>query len=139
VDDVGFIRALIHKLQGDYRIDAKRVDVTGISNGGMMSYRLACELSDEIAAIATMEGAQDNPYSPTSPVSVIIFHGTADRLVPCNGGSTPFQLGSWRSDIPVKDTVAFWEKEDGCPMAPQKSELNEAQVVSYSGCRDGRR
>jgi poly(3-hydroxybutyrate) depolymerase len=59
VDDVSFIRALIDKLEHDYPVDPKRVYIAGISNGAMMSYRLACELSDKIAAITPVEGAQN--------------------------------------------------------------------------------
>lgn len=137
VDDVGFFRALVNKLKNDYTIDAKRVYATGISNGGMMSYRLACELSDQVAAVAPVEGAQDVTCNPASPVSVIIFHGTADRLVPFNGGTTPFQIGSRRSDTSVADTVAFWVKQDGCSATPQEGEVKEAHFYAYSGCRNG--
>jgi polyhydroxybutyrate depolymerase len=137
VDDVGFIRAMIDKLEREYSIDPKRVYVTGISNGAMMSYRLACELSEKIAAIAPVEGAQNLDCRPSSPVSAIIFHGTADRLVPFNGGSTPYQLAGRRNDTPVADTVAFWAKEDGCASAPQREESSEVHTTIYSGCEGG--
>jgi polyhydroxybutyrate depolymerase len=137
VDDVGFLRALLNKLEQDYAVDRKRVFVTGISNGGMMSYRLACELADRIAAIAPVEGAQDTPCHPSSPVSVVIFHGTADRLVPFNGGTTPFQIGSIRSDTPVADTVSFWVKEDGCLPVPRHEEAGVLHTDLYSGCNEG--
>jgi polyhydroxybutyrate depolymerase len=137
VDDVGFIRALIDKLEVDYPVDPKRVYVTGISNGAMMSYRLACELSDKIAAIAPVEGAQNLDCRPSNRVSVIIFHGTADRLVPFDGGSTPFQLAGRRNDTPVDDTVAFWVKENGCASAPRREESSEVHTTIYSGCKGG--
>jgi polyhydroxybutyrate depolymerase len=114
VDDVAFLRALIDQLEHAYSVDPRRIFVTGISNGAMMAYRLGCELADKIAAIAPVEGAQDNDCRPSRPVSVIVFHGTADRLVPFNGGSTPFQIGPKRSDTSVPSTVAFWVKQDGC-------------------------
>src|SRR5208282_2572641 len=82
VDDVGFIRALIDELVKTRSIDPKRVYATGMSNGGMMTYRLGCELSDKIAAIAPVAGALSvENCQPTNPVSVIIFHGTADEHV----------------------------------------------------------
>ena len=137
VDDVAFLRALIDKIEKDYPIDQKRVFVTGISNGGMMSYRLACELSDKIAAAAPVEGSQDIPCQPSEPVSIIVFHGTADHLVPFNGGSTPFQMGSKRSDTPVLDTVAFWVKEDGCSQTPKHTESKELHTDVYTGCAGG--
>ncbi len=137
IDDVGFLSALIGKLERDYPVDPRRIFVTGISNGGMMSYRLACELAGKVAAIAPVEGAQDLPCHPSNPVSVIVFHGTADRLVPFEGGSTPFQVGSHRSDTSVPATVAFWVKQDGCSSTPQREQSAEVQVETYSGCRDG--
>jgi len=108
VDDTGFLHALIDKLERDYAVDRRRIFATGISNGGMMSYRLACELSDKIAAIAPVEGAQDLACHPANRVSVIVFHGTSDHLVPFEGGTTPFQLGSHRSDASVASSIAFW-------------------------------
>jgi polyhydroxybutyrate depolymerase len=137
VDDVAFFRALIAKLEKDYSVDPRRIYATGISNGAMMSYRLACELSDKFAAIAPVEGAQDIPCHPSSPVAVIVFHGTADHLVPFNGGSTPFQMGSIRSDTPVLDTVAFWVKFDRCSSDPKHEETAEVHTDIYSGCRAG--
>ena len=137
VDDVGFFRALLDKLEKDYAVDPKRVFVTGISNGGMMSYRLACEMSDKIAAAAPVEGAQNVACRPSNPVSVIIFHGTTDHLVPMNGGSTPFQIGPKRSDTPVADAVVFWVKEDGCAATPAHEETAELRTDKYAGCNEG--
>jgi polyhydroxybutyrate depolymerase len=137
IDDVGFLRALIDKLESQYAIDRKRVFVTGISNGGMMSYRVGCELADKVAAIAPVEGALDVECKPSAPVSVIIFHGTADHLVPFNGGSTPFQMGSQRSDTPVAEAVQFWVKHDGCANVPQHEETSKLHTDFYSGCKDG--
>jgi polyhydroxybutyrate depolymerase len=137
VDDVGFLRALIDRLEHDYTIDPKRIFVTGISNGGMMSYRLACELADRVAAIAPVEGAQDLECRPSGPVSVLIFHGTADLLVPYKGGRTPFQIGPKRTDTPVSSTVAFWVKQDGCSTTPKHEETTQLLVDTYSDCKDG--
>jgi polyhydroxybutyrate depolymerase len=137
IDDVAFIRALIARLEHEYSVDPKRIYATGISNGAMMVYRPACELSDKIAAIAPVEGAQDIECRPSNPVSVIVFHGTADRLVPFHGGSTPYQMGSKRSDTPVMDTVCFWVERDGCSFEPEHSKNRGARVSIYSGCKDG--
>ena len=137
VDDTGFLRALIDRLEHDYTVDPKRIFITGISNGGMMSYRLACEVPDRIAAIAPVEGAQDLECRPSAPVSVLIFHGTADRLVPYNGGTTPFQIGPVRTDTAVNFTVAFWAKQDGCSTTPNHQETSQLRIDTYSGCKDG--
>lgn len=137
IDDVAFLRALIDKLKGDYNVNPRQVYVSGISNGGMMAYRAACELADEIAAIAPVEGAQNVQCNPSFPVSVIVFHGTADRLVPFEGGTTPFQPGPRRSDTPLIDAVAFWVKLDGCSPIPKQEANREVQIDTYSGCKDG--
>jgi polyhydroxybutyrate depolymerase len=137
VDDVGFLRALIDQLQRDDNIDPKRIYVTGISNGAMLSYRLACELSTKIAAIAPVEGAQDVECTPADRVSLLVFHGTADHLVPFDGGSTPFQMGSKRKDNSVAGAISFWVKKDGCSPTSEHSETAEAHTDIYSGCHDG--
>jgi polyhydroxybutyrate depolymerase len=137
VDDIAFLRALIAKLRKSYNIDARRIYVTGISNGAMMSYRAACEMSDLVAAVAPVEGAQNLTCRPTAPVSLIVFHGTADRLVPFNGGSTPYQIGPRRNDTPVADAVAFWVKENACAQSPKREESKDVHIDIYSGCKDG--
>ncbi len=137
VDDVGFLRALIAKLETEYKIDRKRIYITGISNGAMMSYRAACEMSDVVAAVAPVEGAQNLECKPVAPVSVIVFHGTADRLVPYDGGSTPYQIGPHRSDSSVAETVAFWVKQDGCSSRPKHEVSTQVQVDTYSDCKQG--
>jgi len=137
IDDVGFLDALIGRVERDYAVDPRRIFATGISNGGMMSYRLACELAGKVAAIAPVEGAQDLPCHPSNPVSVIIFHGTADRLVPFEGGATTFQVGRRRSDTSVSSSAAFWVEHNGCSATPKREESTEVQIENYSGCRDG--
>jgi polyhydroxybutyrate depolymerase len=87
VDDVAFINALLDDLMGSYHIDARRIYVTGMSNGAVMSYRLASELSDRIAAIALVSGSMATEISqPKRPVSVLHFHGTMDEYIPFLGG-----------------------------------------------------
>lgn len=137
VDDVGFLRALIEKLERESAVDPKRVFVSGISNGGMMSYRLACELADKVAAIAPVEGAQNVDCRPSSPVSVMVFHGTADRLVPFGGGTTKYQIGPVRTDNSVAAAVSFWVKQNACSSPPRHEESSEVHVDTYSVCRSG--
>lgn len=87
VDDVDFIRRLIGVVEGEYSIDASRVFIAGHSNGGIMAYRLACELSDVIAAVGLQAGSLGvDACAPTRPVSLIHIHGTADQNHPINGG-----------------------------------------------------
>ena len=149
VDDVGFISALIDHLSGQFNIDAKRIYVTGISNGAMMSHRLGCQLSQKIAAFAPVAGNlpvnMEPVCSPARPVSVLIINGTDDPLVPWAGGEVhlgPLELGQVLS---VADTVKFWANKDGCTATPVEAPLpdtdpNDGTTVTtrtYGGCQDG--
>jgi polyhydroxybutyrate depolymerase len=139
VDDVGFIRALIQQLKSTYAIDSNRIYATGISNGGMMAYRVAVELSDQIAAIAPVSGALnvDNP-SPSTPVSVIIFHGTGDQSLLYEGGQ-PKKLYDKRPrvDKSVPSAVNFWVNFDGCAPTPKRNESGNIVIDAYSGGKNG--
>lgn len=138
VDDVGFIRALIEKLQRDYPIDARRVYATGMSNGGMMSYRLGCELSDQLAAIAPVAGALNVECKPTSPVSVIAFHGTADQHVLFEGGKPQVQADSHpREDKSVAYAMNFWAQHNRCDAAPTRDERGNIVHETYTNCTNG--
>lgn len=104
VDDLGFLSLLIDKVYTDYNIDLARVYSTGMSNGGFMSYRLACELSDRITAIASVAGGVFNDQldncSPARAVPVMQIHGTNDGIVDYNGiplfaPSIPELVGHW--------------------------------------------
>ena len=87
VDDVAFTRSLLDDLATVANVDSKRVFATGISNGGIMCYRLASELSDRIAAIAPVAGTMGTETcNPKRPVSVMHFHGTDDTFLPFKGG-----------------------------------------------------
>jgi polyhydroxybutyrate depolymerase len=118
VDDVGFIRALIDSAVRHWSVDPKRVYVTGISNGGFMTMRLATELPDRIAAaavvVATMDAgtAQAAARSHEQPVSLLIVHGTKDPLVPFGGGSVHSKAGG--AILSHDSTVKWWAQRDGC-------------------------
>lgn len=117
-DDVLFINRLLDDLDTVVHVDPDRVYATGMSNGGMMCYRLAAELSDRIAAIAPVAGtmAIDDP-DPPRPVPVMHFHGTADSIVPATGpaANTPAFL-TFKS---VEATLRAWRRVNGCPDEPQ--------------------
>ena len=117
-DDVAFTVKLLDDLGSVANVDPKRVYATGISNGGMMCYRLAAELSDRIAAIAPVSGtlAIDNP-SPKRPVPVLHFHGLADDIVPYSGLN--MQAAAWMPFKSVDETMKIWCRPDGCPEKPQ--------------------
>ena len=111
-DDVGFISALIDALADDYSINLSRVYSCGMSNGGFMSYRLACELNDKIAAIASVTGSMVPGYActPGKPVPVLEIHGTADPTVPYNGQANLC--------IDIDDVIDFWANNNNCEPDP---------------------
>jgi polyhydroxybutyrate depolymerase len=90
VNDVKFLSRLIDKLSGQYRIDATRVYATGMSNGGFMTGKLACDLSNKIAAVAIVAASRSDILAsscdPAKPVSVMLMQGRKDPLVPFAGG-----------------------------------------------------
>jgi len=100
IDDVGFIQALLDTLLADYSIDPLRTYVTGMSNGGFMSYRLACELSERIAAIAPVSASMTiDACTPARSVPVIALHSYADASVPYLGGIGTGISGHYNSPL----------------------------------------
>jgi polyhydroxybutyrate depolymerase len=111
VDDVGFIRAVIHRVERQASIDPRRVFATGMSNGAMMSWRLACE-APEIRAIAPVEGTDNtSTCSPSHPVPVIEFHAADDPNVPFNGGVGVGPSHTNFTSVPA--TQAKWVRLNG--------------------------
>ncbi|HEY5952628.1 MAG TPA: PHB depolymerase family esterase [Kofleriaceae bacterium] len=101
VDDVAYLAGLIDELVQQHSIDRSRIYVTGFSNGAMMSFRLACDLSDRIAAVAPVAGNLPSAIhcAPQAPLSVLIIDGTADPLVPYEGGVVGAKLRKNRGTV----------------------------------------
>jgi len=129
VNDVGYMRDLLNYLQTNYNIDAQRVYSTGMSNGGFLSYSLACEMNDRITAIASVTGSMIQSKltacNPQRPVPVMEIHGNADNTVPYNGlpsatfVSIPSLLNTWAgfnncSPVPTIIQVPNINTTDGC-------------------------
>jgi polyhydroxybutyrate depolymerase len=144
VDDVAFVRALLDDLHRVARIDPKRIYATGMSNGAMMCYRLAAELSDRIAAIAPVAGTMCIARAaPKRPVPVIHFHGTRDEFVPIAGGRGSRSI-SQTDYTPIDESIVAWVTANGCRSEPVVTELADKagdgmSVVrrDYAGGRDG--
>ena len=128
IDDVGFISALIDSMITNYNIDPKRVYITGISNGAIMSYRLACEISDKITAIAPVDG--NIPYlvfdgcSPSETVSVLAINNLNDPLVPFEGGEIygHFHRVKLGKVLSVNESIGFWVNRNNCSVNPVVTE-----------------
>jgi len=133
VDDVAFVKALLDALEAEYCVDKKRTFSVGFSNGGMLSHRLACELSDRIAAIGPVAGTMAiDACNPSRPVPVLHFHGTSDFVVPYNGG------GASGADS-VEATIAGWVQRNGCKDAQPTVvyQKGDSTCEEYQQCEDG--
>lgn len=120
VNDVAFIAQLIDHLVRTAQANAKRVYVTGISNGGMMTYRLACELNDRITGFAPVAASFPVDYfrncKPNRAVPIMIFNSPDDGFMPWNGGEIRHseKRGVGGNVIPVSDSVDFWKAQNRC-------------------------
>jgi polyhydroxybutyrate depolymerase len=121
VDDVNFFRMMIQQFSTTYKIDAKRIFSTGISNGGFMSSRLGAELGDKIAAIASIAASVEkntiyNNINGTNRVSAMYIQGTADLLVPFTGGV--MTAGSGGTIASHAEVVTKWVIANNCNTTP---------------------
>ncbi|MGB2695740.1 MAG: PHB depolymerase family esterase [Dehalococcoidia bacterium] len=147
-DDVAFISDLLDKLEAQLCIDATRVYSTGLSNGAMMSVRLACNLSDRIAAIAPVAGAYYPPFSPdiaaeppcnsTRPVSIIAFHGTDDPIILFEGGPIGISGIGLSTRHIESEVMPDWAAHNGCDPTPVISQASaNVRLIEYGNCDDG--
>ena len=115
VDDVDFIDTIIKLVSQKYNLNQDRIYSTGMSNGGFMSYHLACNLSSKIAAVASVTGSMSKETyedcNPDHPTSILQVHGTIDATVPFEGNSA---LGM-RS---INDVMNYWKLYDACDTEP---------------------
>ena len=129
-DDVAFISALIDHLIDAYSVDPDRVFVTGASSGGLMTHRLACELTDKLAAAAsvmiTLPVGWPDYEKPSKPLPFLMIQGTADPFFPWQGGTVnegPFRHTDYLS---AEDSVRFWVEENGASSPPTETNLPDA-------------
>ena len=136
--NVRFISDLIDTLEAAYNIDPSRIYANGFSNGGAMTFALSCRLSHRIAAVATVAAAQDQrPFdwcTNPRPVPMIAFHGTADPLVPYDGGRT------WGSPRPFPSVLTWasdWARRNRCGSNPIESAVaTDVTCREYTDCTD---
>lgn len=133
VDDVAFITAAVGDISDHVGIDPARVYATGISNGGIMSYTLACA-TNLFAAIGPDSATQLTDCQSPHPVSVMQIHGTADRLVRYDGG--PGAGFAHIDGLPVEEVNAFWRNVNHCA-TPTSSTVGRV-TKSTAACPEGR-
>jgi polyhydroxybutyrate depolymerase len=146
VDDVTYLAALIDAVSAEWSVDPRRIYLVGHSNGGFMSYRMAYEHPERIAAIASLAGAAQGGQrpAPAAPVNILQIHGTADDVIEYGGG----EIGEARYPG-ARATVAQWARHNGCDPEPKARETrdldaslpgHETGVISYVvGCAPGGR
>jgi polyhydroxybutyrate depolymerase len=135
VDDVGFIRAVVANIKASAPIDNARVYVTGLSNGGSLSHRLACEANDVFAAAGPVSFPLNRTACPSGdparPIAVYEFRGKNDTTVPFNGGGfTNFQSAA--------ASFSAWQKINACTVAPSVQTFSNGDTCSTAvGCAAG--
>lgn len=147
IDDVGFITAIVEELKLKYNVDSNRIFTTGMSNGGFMSSRLACDRADIFRGAAILTASLSADYlplcNPEKPIAIMVINGTKDKLVPYNGGYVKV-LGKKRGEIISTDElIDLWKKQNGCTTKKPTIELEDSQddgttvtIQEYSNCND---
>ena len=137
LDDVGFIRAVVADLSSVLCVDRRRVYATGFSNGGFLSHRLACEASDLVAAAVPVGSVNGlTQCQPKRPVPILMINGTADLLVPYQGGFS-FPGITQGSFISVSQTMDGWLQRNGCSGAPEETYNKGSARCLTHGCAAG--
>ncbi|MCA9775380.1 MAG: esterase [Candidatus Eremiobacteraeota bacterium] len=147
VDDSHFISLLLDKLESEYPVDVNRVYATGASNGGMMSHLVGITLSDRFAAIAPMIGGitseMEKSFPPPNSMPVLIIQGTADPLVPYEGGPVTIGRKKWGRLLSTEQAAKLWAEHNGCD-APHTDTLpdtveDECRVerTTWAGGKNG--
>lgn len=140
-DDIGFFNQMLDHLATKFSADTSQIYAVGLSEGGFMSLRLACALSDRIAAVAAVGASMPKTMIclPSRPVPMLMINGTSDPVVPYGGG-TEHNLNL--ATISAEDSARAWAKIDRCAEKPEKSKLParekggmETKVDTYTGCR----
>ncbi len=120
VNDVGFLAKLVDELVEKRNVDPDAVFFVGVSDGAMMAHRFACERTAKLRAFVAVIGSM--PYNVarrrsrcgTEPLSVLMINGTADPIVPWDGGTVTFEDQPLGRVLPVERTFAFWQRHDAC-------------------------
>ncbi len=128
IDDVNFISSLLDSLSESYNINQSRIYSTGMSNGGYMSFLLACQLSERIAAIASVTGSMTpqtyNLCNPQRPIPVLQIHGTKDRRVPYKGNP------KWT--LSINKVLEYWINHNNCDTSPSEMSFPDINISDRS-------
>lgn len=134
-DDLAFVADLLERLDERLNLDRDRIYATGASNGGMMSFHIACNLSEEFAAVAPVIAAlprvQSTTCSPTEPVSLLAIQGSEDECIDfCGGDATCDVIGGRGGAIlSAGETRRFWANANDCSSDPDLRRLEQRTRV----------
>lgn len=142
IDDVGFVRQLVGVLESNYNVDKTRIFATGMSNGAMLTNRLACEASDIFKAVAPVAGTiQIDECKPKNPVPILMVHGTSDLIVPFDGGVGNDSVTKNNMFVSVPQALKDWSVRNGCDdkevvklVASSKTEDVTTDKIEYTNC-----
>lgn len=137
IDDVGFARAMIGQISASYPVDPSRIFAVGMSAGGMMAYSLACDMPDQISAIAVVAGTMtDSTCAGVAGISLLHIHGTNDQNVPMMGGSGTMSARR-ASYPPVMAGVSLFEQRNQCSSAGATSNPASDTTCDTRACAAG--
>ena len=152
IDDVGFIKKVLDDLKNKSNIDSKKIYATGMSNGALITYRLACEMANTFAAIAPVGGHDSyDDCNPSRPVPVIHFHGTEDPCAFYDGGNCggcfadilgkltgmEVEAHPWEC-VSVPDYLEKWSEMNECSNEIEVTyKQGNAECITYNDCKDG--
>lgn len=127
IDDVSFIKKVLEIIKTKYSVNQNMIFATGLSNGGMMCYLLACEMPDQFAAVAPVAATMfdENQCPANSEISMIIFNSIDDKHIPYEGGIGDESIVKVEK-MPVEKVVNFWVNKFNCVL------LNKTEVSSYN-------
>lgn len=142
IDDVGFVRAMLAQLMKQVNIDRNRIYATGMSNGGMMAQRLACEMADTFKAVASVAGTDNTvTCTPARPISVLHIHAKDDTHVLFNGGAGKDvfrDVSKVTNFTSVPETISRWRERDRCASTPTRVvNVKGAYCDLYASCAGG--
>jgi polyhydroxybutyrate depolymerase len=150
VDDVGFLEKVIDYAIDSFRIDPSQVFVVGLSEGGLMTYRLACEIPEKIKGFATVAASMSLDQlvecRADTSVSILAINGTRDPVLPYDGGQIMIDEMEKGSVLPIEDALAFWVKENECEEKFSTKDManrdtfdeTRSEKFTYDNCKDDR-
>lgn len=146
--DLAFIDELLTTVDSEYGIDPSRVYATGVSNGALFSYLLACQRADRFAAVGLVAGAgitgATEACDPESPISYIAFHGTDDSIVPYEGAEIASGFPELGHYLGAEQALQFWATSNSCEEPPEIVEIEDSPIIDnstahltrYGNCED---